>query len=86
MQKQKTQKRNCLKVYVFYWTNTRLGITDAGGIVHYPVEKRVVIAGSRTGAKVAFKKQEKSAKESALDGVGKKDKNRVKKTPEPGFL
>ncbi len=57
-----TQKVD-LKVFCFYWSNTRSGITDANGTTHYFPEKRVVIAKDGKEARATFKEWVEKSKE-----------------------
>ncbi len=56
-------RQNELKVYCFYWSNTRLGITDAKGTTHYPPQKQFVIATSEKEARTTLKARDRKAKE-----------------------
>ena len=58
-----TQQQNGLRIFCFYWTNTRTGIKDANGWVHYPIQKQVVIAASERGARSVLKSHDKKIKD-----------------------
>ena len=51
-----------LKVYVFYWSNTRLGVTDKTGTTHYDIQKRFIVATSQEEAEALLKANEKKHK------------------------
>ncbi|GEM_PF-2740914 len=57
------QEQSELKVYCFYWSNTRLGVTDTKGTTRYFPEKRVVIAANEKEARAILKDSDKKAKE-----------------------
>lgn len=58
-----TEKQNELKVYCFYWTNTRLGIRSVDGTIHYDIEKRMVIAINEKEAREALSNKDEELKE-----------------------
>jgi len=57
------QKQSELRVYCFYWSNTRSGITDAKGTTYYPPQKLMVIATNEKEAKTILKDRDKKTKE-----------------------
>lgn len=56
-------KRQKLCVFIFYWSNTRLGVTDKKGTTHYFPEKRAVISTNTEEARTILKDREKRSKE-----------------------
>ena len=58
-----TQQHSELILFCFYWTNTRTGIKDSNGLVHYPIQKKVVISASERGARAVLKSHDKKMKD-----------------------
>jgi hypothetical protein len=56
---QKNGQETDLKLFVFYWSNARMGITDASGVTFYPPQKRTIAARSEREARQMFNRDER---------------------------
>lgn len=68
-----------LKVFCFYWTNTRTGIKDATGLAHYPIQKRVVFAANEKEARSILKNTDNKLKDEMRQQMKLRPENEVKK-------
>ena len=74
-----TQQQTELMIFCFYWTNTRTGIKDDKGLVHYPIQKRVVIAVSEQEARSVLKSHDKKLKDEMRQQMKLRPKKEVDK-------